>query len=435
MKKYNQLIKHSGNAALFDFIELSILGTLVAQPLHLHAEGLRGTGKTTIIRASREILPKIKRIKGCDYNCDPNNPHCPEHKNLTKQEILEIGIEQIDMPFLEISPSAKKGTVVGSIDLKKLTSKRNPEAAILLGTIPKAHRGIIFIDEINRVADMSPEIADVLLDVMGTKPGKIQIEEVGFSPIIIPAQVSIWAASNPDEDPGPLAEIRRQLSDRFDFTVNVERPTDPNIVEMILKKQINPFFDGLETKKRCLFTQVANEINNFTPSDKIKSLLASIYVDFGLESIRGVEAILQGVKFKSAMTNRTSNINDLIFITAHALRHRTDKKNLNDILERLQQLTNKHTDNDVLLKSEKNIIEDVAKKKNTEIDKRQSLSLFEKLSNYFKNRSQSGGTSSSRNGYSKHQNAKDTNLNAPPQKALPISELELKEYVKTDKEL
>ena len=32
MKKYNQLIKHSGNAALFDFIELSILGTLVAQP-------------------------------------------------------------------------------------------------------------------------------------------------------------------------------------------------------------------------------------------------------------------------------------------------------------------------------------------------------------------------------------------------------------------
>ena len=116
MKKYNQLIKHSGNAALFDFIELSILGTLVAQPLHLHAEGLRGTGKATIIRASREILPKIKRIKGCDYNCDPNNPHCPEHKNLTKQEILEIGIEQIDMPFLEISPSAKKGTVVSSID-------------------------------------------------------------------------------------------------------------------------------------------------------------------------------------------------------------------------------------------------------------------------------------------------------------------------------
>ena len=101
----------------------------------------------------------------------------------------------------------------------------------MLGTIPKAHRGIIFVDEINRIADTSPEIVDLLLDVMGTKPGRIQIEEAGFPVLEMPVQVSIWAASNPDEEPGPLEDVRRQLSDRFDFAVRVERPANPWIIK------------------------------------------------------------------------------------------------------------------------------------------------------------------------------------------------------------
>jgi hypothetical protein len=36
-------------------------------------------------------------------------------------------------------------------------------------------RGIIFIDEISRLADTAPKKADVLLDVMVAKPGRLQI--------------------------------------------------------------------------------------------------------------------------------------------------------------------------------------------------------------------------------------------------------------------
>ena len=92
--------------------------------------------------------------------------------------------------------------------MAKITDPTNPTAAILPGVVPQAHRGIIFVDEINRLADTSPEITDVLLDVMGTKPGRIQIEEAGIPLVQIPVQVSVWAASNPDEEPGPLEEIR-----------------------------------------------------------------------------------------------------------------------------------------------------------------------------------------------------------------------------------
>ncbi len=236
MIPFYRLERYEGNEALFDLVIMSIVSSYVGEPLHLHAEGLRGTGKTTIMRASRHILPRIPRIKGCIYNCDPDMPHCPHHRDMSAEEIEALGVEFIPMPFLEISHSTKVGTVAGSIDLARLTDPSHPEAQLLPGIIPQAHRGIIFIDEINRLADTSPEITDILLDVMGNKPGHLQIEEAGLPVVDIPVNVSIWAASNPDEDPGPLEEIRRQLSDRFDMVCYMGRPDSLDILSHMLEE-------------------------------------------------------------------------------------------------------------------------------------------------------------------------------------------------------
>jgi len=141
MKKYSQIVRHAGNVPLFDILDISVAGTLTGIPIHVHAEGFRGTGQTTIIRAFKEVLPKIYRIKGCVYNCDPQKPHCPEHRNLTREEIDEIGVEEIDMPFLEISQSAKKGTVVGSIDLQNFLPKISPKLPYLLAQFQRPIEG------------------------------------------------------------------------------------------------------------------------------------------------------------------------------------------------------------------------------------------------------------------------------------------------------
>ncbi|EKP95870.1 hypothetical protein [Thermaerobacter subterraneus] len=234
MQDYASLIRHEGNRQLFEAVEMSIIAQLWGEPLHLHAEGVRGTGKTTILRAARRILPRIERIRGCPYNCDPQAPHCPLHAHWTPDRIAAHGTEWIPMPFREISPSAKVGTVTGSLDLGRLTDPARPEAALLPGTLAQAHRGIVLVDEINRLADVAPELADCLLDVMGTKPGRLQIEETGLPPVEIPVRVAVWAASNPDEEPGPLEEIRRQLSDRFDLVLDVRRPGEPWLVKRIL---------------------------------------------------------------------------------------------------------------------------------------------------------------------------------------------------------
>ncbi len=345
------LVRYPGNDGLFRAIEMSLLSTLSGQPVHLHAEGLRGTGKTTIMRSMRQILPRIRRVKGCLYNCDPDRPHCPNHRNQSTEAVAVLGDEWIAMPFLEISHSAKIGSVVGSVDLGRLVSASNPEAALLPGTIPQAHRGIIFIDEINRLAETAPELADVLLDVMGTKPGRVQIEETGLPPIELSVQVSVWAASNPDEDPGPLEEIRRQLSDRFDFAVYTDRPGEAAVVDQILRawdvtQAATSCHPGMEAGSESKAAQVRADLERRTKGlravdlpEEVRHHVSDLYSRFHLESLRAVQAIVIGMRLTACLDDRTTvTREDLARVATLALRHRVDQETAKKITSHLANL-------------------------------------------------------------------------------------------------
>ncbi|MGB9867259.1 MAG: magnesium chelatase [Bacillota bacterium] len=335
MKPFERLVRHEGNELLFKCIELSIASTAMGIPLHLHAEGLRGTGKSTIMLAARQVLPNIVRVKGCVYNCDPSSPHCPEHRDLTPSQIQEIGVEEVPMPFLEISHSAKIGTVVGSIDLEKLASSA-PRASVLPGTIPMAHRGIVFVDEVNRLAETSPEIADALLSAMGTKPGRVKIEETGMKPIEMAVSCSVWAASNPDEEPGALEDIRKQLSDRFDMVVSMGRPTDPAAVVRILRR--DPAVVGLkdEVKARLLAACLRGPAE---VPEQLDEVIAQLYVMFNLESIRSAEALRHVSAVHAAIMGKERvDVEDLLDVAGPCLRHRVDLNTLSQILKYLTEL-------------------------------------------------------------------------------------------------
>lgn len=322
---------------------MSILAAEHGQPLHIHAEGLRGTGKTTIIRSAKGVLPKIERISGCLYNCDPKAPHCPVHRQLDAGTLARIGTEWVPMPFLEISHSAKVATVVGGIDLSKLTNRLQPEASLLPGTLAQAHRGIIFVDEVNRLADTSPELADVLLDVMGTKPGRLQIEDAGLPKVELQSQVTVWAASNPDEDPGPLEGIRRQLADRFDLCIGVRRPGSFATVLAILQ-QSDRQPDAIAGREEVLtvrarLNSAQCRLEDLALSDHQLAFLAHTYLDHNLESLRALEAISLGVRLHAALQGKTVvDVDDLRAVLPLALKHRTAPHVLADIMDALQQL-------------------------------------------------------------------------------------------------
>ncbi len=346
MLSYAKLERYEGNEALFEMVNMSIVSTYAGEPLHIHAEGLRGTGKTTIMRKAQDILPTIKRIKGCIYNCDPADPHCPHHQGLSAEEINKLGIEEIPMPFLEISHSAKVGTVAGSIDLEKLTDGSNPEARLLPGLIPQAHRGILFIDEINRLADTAPEITDILLDLMGSKPGHLQIEEAGLPVVHIKVNVSVWAASNPDEDPGALEEVRRQLSDRFDMVCYMGRPTSLDVLSKMLKEN----YHNTKSQDDCSWDEAedidkkhgevkkdilrwAENYKHADIPDFIRNYIARLYVKHNLESIRAIEAMQQGAVLNSVIKDRNQvTIGDVNHMLPVILKHRLDLETLRKVL-------------------------------------------------------------------------------------------------------
>ena len=441
MKHYNQLIKHSGNSDLFKAIELSIVALSNNIPLHIHAEGLRGTGKTTMMRSVREMLPPILRVKNCIYNCHPEYPHCPEHRHLSPQEISGIGSELVPCPFLEISHAAKIGTVVGSIDLGKLTSRTQAMAAILPGTIPQAHRGIVFIDEINRLADTSPELADVLLDVMGTKPGHIQIEETGMPTVELPVSVTVWAASNPDEEPGSLMRIRKQLADRFDFGISMGKPSDYQAVFSILEQRNNK--ESLAYDNRI--NNITGSLSNNIIDDHIRKIIAAIYVDFNLESLRAIETIEMAASLSCLMAGRQKvGVVDIIDIVPLALAHRIDSKTIANILEYLKNIGNNKVVNMggmYQLQSSTEI------QQNVEVNEPyRKVALWKKILDSFHRKMSmlrqklmgSGfqgtghGTEVMSSGSMKIMDPSKVNLTAPPKKALAMRELPVEEFLSSE---
>ncbi|MBS4022389.1 MAG: magnesium chelatase [Dethiobacter sp.] len=322
---WNDLIFHQGNEELQRFIELGIFAAGLEIPFHFHVEGVRGTGKTTLIRAARSQLPLIEKIEGCFYNCRPDQPHCPVHQASSGT----LASQFTPMPFLEISHSAKVGTVAGSIDLEKLTAVDNPSAAVLPGTLPRAHRGIVFVDEINRLADTSPSLVDILLDAMGTKPGRVQIEETGLTPVELQLAVSVWAASNPDEEPGPLQEIRRQLSDRFDFAVRIERPSQAETVRAIINAGQNNVYTGTHG-----FSLNREQFSTVTLEENVEKFLAETYIRFNLESIRAVQAARLGALLHAAWQGKyKADFTDLAAVLPAALRHRLEAPKLLEITQ------------------------------------------------------------------------------------------------------
>jgi magnesium chelatase subunit I len=349
LKRYRDLVVHEGNQPLVEALEMSVLSLLAGRPIHVHVEGLRGTGKTTVVRAMKSILPSIERIAGCWYNCEPSNPHCPIHRNLGPEDLSLLGTESVSVPFLEISHAAKLGTVVGSIDLAKVVDPNQPEVALLPGVIPRAYRGIIFVDEINRLADTSPELTDVLLDVMGTKPGRLQVEETGLPTFTLPVMCSVWAASNPDEEPGALEDIRRQLSDRFDFVVNMGRPQNHDIVKRILSGYVASD-ESAWLQHGDSVPQKAGLLQKIALPDELASVLAELYVSFGIESLRAVEAISLGARARAALNSRTRVLlDDIRGVLAITLRHRVDGAtliNISKFLDEYESRRGRHKEQD-----------------------------------------------------------------------------------------
>lgn len=141
--------------------------------------GEKGTAKTTVVRGLGPLLPAAGE----------------------RPRVVELPI------------GATEDRVIGALDLTRVL--RDGEAVFTPGLLAQADGGVLYIDEVNLLAD---HLVDVLLDAAAS--GRVTIERDGVSHTQ-DASFVLVGTMNPEE-----GELRPQLLDRFGLAVDVAAPTD-----------------------------------------------------------------------------------------------------------------------------------------------------------------------------------------------------------------
>ncbi|MEV6972641.1 putative cobaltochelatase [Kitasatospora sp. NPDC093806] len=173
--------------------------------------GEKGTAKSTMVRALAGLLPSIATVDGCRFACDPAapDPQCPDGVHAGSAAASERPAQLVELPV-----GVSEDRIVGSLDLERALSEG--VKAYEPGLLAQAHRGVLYIDEVNLLQD---HVVDLLLDAAAM--GRSYVEREGVS-VRHAARFLLVGTMNPEE-----GELRPQLLDRFGLTVEIAATRDP----------------------------------------------------------------------------------------------------------------------------------------------------------------------------------------------------------------
>src|SRR5437016_1096333 len=81
--------------------------------------GHRGTGKSTAVRALADLLPPIKKVKGCKYGCDPTDTQRFCADCLARRKTGKLPRVSGTVPVIDLPLGATEDRVCGTLDIER----------------------------------------------------------------------------------------------------------------------------------------------------------------------------------------------------------------------------------------------------------------------------------------------------------------------------
>ena len=203
--------------------------------------GGRGTGKSVLARGLHALIPPIEildseatlknlklnqvNFRPVSRNIDTGKPEewdegllklC-ENINLNDENQLKesISTKVIPAPFVQVPIGITEDRVVGSIDVA--TSLSSGEQVFQPGVLAEAHRGILYIDDINLLDD---GIVNLVLEATGREQNYVERDGLSLSH---PCKSLLIATYNPEE-----GILRDHVLDRFAIVLSANQSIDNN---------------------------------------------------------------------------------------------------------------------------------------------------------------------------------------------------------------
>lgn len=327
-------------ALLLNAVDPSIGGALI--------RGEKGTAKTTVVRALPSLLPPIRVVDGCPFACGRHDPPaaCPQcalqmvepggrvpnasdrmigytavgppgdgqaperlegTAGLGEQAVLTAATDswgrrlvERPVPLVELPIGASEERVTGSFDLEAAIQRG--ERRFQPGLLAAAHRGILYVDEVNLLPD---HLVDVILDAAAT--GVHRVEREGIS-IAHSARFMLVGTMNPEE-----GELRPQLIDRFGLAVDVATPRDPADRATIVRRRaafdadparFTAHWRSEDHRLRTTIRQARARLPRVRLSDDLLDLVVRICIAYEVDGLRADVTIFKAAAVLAALDGR-----------------------------------------------------------------------------------------------------------------------------------
>ncbi|HEV7772273.1 MAG TPA: VWA domain-containing protein [Conexibacter sp.] len=180
--------------------------------------GERGTAKSTAVRALAPLLPHVSAAEGQPYAFEPGEL-APGGRVPADAPVRDRAATLVELPL-----GATLDRLVGALDLSRALAG---EAAFEPGLLARAHRGILYVDEVNLLPD---HLVDALLDAAASGVARVEREAVSVEHA---ARFVLVGTMNVEE-----GELRPQLLDRFGLGVEVRAPRDAALRAEIVRRRL-----------------------------------------------------------------------------------------------------------------------------------------------------------------------------------------------------